>query len=143
MERKEFLKTCGLACFGGAFAGSLLTACHSSKLINGEIANSNLVVPISSFVTKDKGFRKYVVVHNDLLEFPICVYRISDTEYSALLMKCTHQGAELEVFGDRLVCPAHNSEFNKAGIVQNGPAETNLRKFPVTIQNDQIKISLK
>ena len=143
MERKEFLKTCGMACLGGTLLGGMLASCHSAKMITGNIADTDLVVPVSSFITKDKSFRKYIVVHNDLLDFPICLYRFSETEYSALLMKCTHQGAELEVFGDRLVCPAHNSEFTNKGVVQNGPAETDLRKFPVTIQNNQIKISLK
>jgi Rieske Fe-S protein len=47
------------------------------------------------------------------------------------------------VFGDRLQCPAHGSEFSNKGIVGNGPADTNLRTLPVTIQNDNIYISLK
>ena len=123
--------------------GSLLAGCHSAKLITGDIAGSDMVVPVSLFVKKDRGFRKYVVVHNELLEFPICLYRFNETTYSALLMKCTRQGAELQVFGDRLQCPAHGSEFNDKGVVQTGPADTNLRSFPVTIQSDQLKISLK
>jgi Rieske Fe-S protein len=143
MERKEFLKTCGYACLGGGMLGSLLAGCHSAKLITGDIAGSDMVVPVSLFVKKDRGFRKYVVVHNELLEFPICLYRFNETTYSALLMKCTRQGAELQVFGDRLQCPAHGSEFNDKGVVQTGPADTNLRSFPVTIQSDQLKISLK
>jgi len=58
-------------------------------------------------------------------------------------MRCPHQGEELQVFGDRLECPAHGSEFNNKGIVQNGPADSNLRTFPVTIINNQLNISLK
>ena len=143
MERKEFLKSCGYACLGGTLLSGLLASCKTAQLVTGNIANSDLVIPVASFVKKDKTFRKYIVVHNDLLDFPICLYRFSETEYSALLMKCTHQGAELQVFGDRLECPAHGSEFNNKGVVQNGPADTDLRKFPVTIQNEQIKISLK
>lgn len=143
MERKEFLKTCGFACLGGTVFSSLIAGCTSAKLISGNIANSDLVVPVASFVTKDKSFRSYIVIHNDQLEYPICLYRFSETNYTALLMQCPHQGAELQVFGDRLQCPAHGSEFNDKGVVQTGPADTNLRSFPVTIQNDQIKISLK
>jgi len=101
------------------------------------------VVPVSAFLTKQKSFHKYVVVQNEKLKFPICVYRFNEKEYTALLMRCTHQGAELQVFGDRLECPAHGSEFNNKGVVQNGPADTNLRNFPVTIQNGQIRVSLK
>ena len=87
--------------------------------------------------------KKYIVVNNDILQYPICVYRFSEKEYSALWMRCTHQGTELQVFGDKLQCPAHGSEFNNMGAVQNGPADAMLRTFPITIEKNQLKISLK
>ncbi|HVM88027.1 MAG TPA: Rieske (2Fe-2S) protein [Puia sp.] len=143
MERKNFLKTCGFACLGGTAFLSMLESCGSAKIISGTIVESNLVVPVSSFLLKENKFRKYVVVQHEKLQYPICVYRLSENNYSALLMRCTHQGTELQVFGDKLQCPAHGSEFNDKGIVQNGPASVNLRTFPVTIQQAQINISLK
>ena len=143
MQRKEFLKACGFACLGGGVLGSLLTGCAGTKMITGAIKDTDLVVPVAAFHTTEDTVRKYVVVHQEQLKYPICIYRFSDTEYTALFMRCPHQGAELQVFGDRLECPAHGSEFNNKGIVQNGPADTNLRMFPVTINGDQLKISLK
>jgi Rieske Fe-S protein len=142
MERKEFLKTCGFACLGGAFLGTILEGCSSGKSIVETIDQSNLVIPVAAFQQKDS-YRKYVVVQHENLKFPVCVYRFSESDYSALLMRCTHQGAELQVFGARLQCPAHGSEFNNKGMVQNGPADTNLRTFPVTVQKNQLYISLK
>lgn len=142
MERKEFLKTCGFACLGGAFLGVMLEGCGSSKSIAGTIERSDLVIPVAAFQHKDS-FRKYVVVQHEQLKYPVCVYRFSETDYSALLMRCPHQGAELQVFGTRLQCPAHGSEFNDRGVVENGPADTNLRTFPVTQHNNQLYISLK
>jgi Rieske Fe-S protein len=47
------------------------------------------------------------------------------------------------VFGDKLQCPAHGSEFNQAGAVTTGPAENSLRTFPVIVEANQLKISLK
>jgi Rieske Fe-S protein len=144
MERKEFLTTCGFACLGGAAMLALLEGCSGGKSIAGTIDHSDIVIPVAAFQHKDKSsFRKYVVVEHEKLKYPICVYRFSDTEYSALLMRCTHQGAELQVFGARLQCPAHGSEFNNKGVVQNGPADTNLRSFPITMLNNQLYISLK
>jgi Rieske Fe-S protein len=143
MERKEFIKACGFACLGGTLFASLLESCGSTKIISGTISSSDLVIPVSDFVIKKDEYRKYIVVHNEKLSYPVCVYRFNENEYSALFMRCTHQGAELQVFGDRLQCPAHGSEFSNKGIVENGPADTNLRTFPVTIQNNQINISLK
>jgi Rieske Fe-S protein len=86
--------------------------------------------------------RQYVIVRNDAMEFPIYVYRFSDNEFSAMLMKCTHQGNELQASGDHLHCSAHGSEFNNRGIVAQGPAEENLRIFPVTSNGNRIFIDL-
>jgi Rieske Fe-S protein len=144
MDRKDFIMSCGVACIGG-LAG-VLQSCSPGKLLSGKIAGDNLLVSLSDFETRngnDTYFKKYIVVQNDILQYPICVYRFSANEYSALWMRCTHQGTELQVFGDRLQCPAHGSEFDNKGGIQNGPAEAKLRTFPITIENNQLKISLK
>jgi Rieske Fe-S protein len=143
MERSTFLKTCGFACLSGGFLISALEGCAGSKMIAGTIDNSNLVVPASVFKKENGSYFTYVVVSHPQLKYPVCVYRFTDTEYSALLMRCTHQGTELQVFGDRLECPAHGSQFSDTGQVKNGPADINLRSFPVTNQNNQLLISLK
>jgi len=107
---------------------------------------SVFVVPLSEFLFLKKyqvQFINYIVFQNDRLQYPVCVYRMSNTDYSALWMRCTHQGTELQAFGDKLHCPAHGSEFNKKGGVENGPAANALRTFPVVVADGQLKISLK
>ena len=143
MERKDFIQHCGFACLGGAMFFSMLEGCNSTKIVSGKISDSDLVVPVSYFLIKENKYRKYIVVQNEKLSYPVCVYRFNEQDYSALLMRCTHQGTELQVFGDKLACPAHGSEFSNKGVVRNGPADTNLRTFPVTVQNNQINISLR
>lgn len=146
MHRKDFIKSCGFACLGSAAIGTILQGCTSSKIIGGNISGDELIIPVSDFETSagnEKHFKKYIVLQNEILQYPICVYRHNENEYSALWMRCTHQGAELQVFGDKLQCPAHGSEFGNKGDVQNGPAENKLRTFPVTIVQNQLKISLK
>jgi Rieske Fe-S protein len=146
MDRRSFIRNCGFACVGGTGIAGLLQGCGVSKLINGKIVGDDLVVPVADFETNTGGqasFRKYLVVQHDILQYPVCVYRFGTNDYAALWMRCTHQGAELQVFGDRLQCPAHGSEFTNNGTVQNGPAEGTLRRFPVTVENNQLKISLK
>ena len=104
------------------------------------------MLPIADFETTSNGktvYKKYVIIQNEILQFPICVYRFNENEYKALLMKCTHQGAELQVYGDKLQCAAHGSEFSNIGTVESGPANTDLRNFPITIENNILKISLK
>ena len=115
----------------------MLSGCAGTKYLTAPIEGDSLVVPTAAFVEK-----KYIVVENDQLEYPICVYRFSENDYKALLMKCTHQGTELQVFGDRLQCPAHGSEFTNTGSVQNGPADRPLRTFNITVLDNSIRIRL-
>jgi Rieske Fe-S protein len=147
MNRKEFVKSCGLSCLGFLVVPGMLNGCAGTKYINALIEGSNLIVPLSEFeIVKENTpaqYRKYVVVQHDNLQFPICVYRISSDTYHALWMKCTHQGTELHVFGDKLQCPAHGSEFTNAGAVQNGPAAEALRTFPIAVANNTLKIDLR
>lgn len=125
---------------------SMLESCSATKIINASIAGSDMIVPLKHFEMQKndrKDFKKYLVVQNEQLQYPICIYRFDDNTYKALLMKCTHQGTELQVFGDKLQCPSHGSEFNNHGGVESGPAGRALRTLPVTINNGQLEISLK
>lgn len=146
MNRKEFLKTCGFGCLAGISAVTFLQSCSSSQVMDKEINGSDILVPLSDFEIKTNGkteYKKYVIIQNEKLKSPICVYRFGADNYSALLMECPHQGANLQVFGDKLQCGAHGSEFNNKGTVENGPADRNLRNFPITLNNTTLKISLK
>ena len=146
MKRLEFIKTCGLTCIGTIAISSVLQSCASVKMVDGIIVGDNIQVNLSEFkIVKNQKitYRKYIVVHNNQLKFPITVYRINEMEYSALWMKCTHQGNVLTAYGDKLQCSAHGSEFDKHGNATNGPAENKLRRFPVSIENELLKISIK
>lgn len=88
-------------------------------------------------------YRSFIIIRNDTLQYPVCVYRFSEQEYSALWMRCSHQGTELQASGDYLQCPAHGSEFNNKGDVTNGPADTNLRTFPVFVNETELFIDLR
>ena len=109
MKRKDFLKTCGYACLGGSTMITIMQSCTVTKTISGNIEKSDILVAISDFQSLEDskiGYKKYIIVNNDLLKFPICVYRIDENKYNALWLECTHQGNEVQVFGDKLQCPA-------------------------------------
>lgn len=144
MERKEFIQTCGMACLGFALGGALLTSCGSHKGITATRLGDHYQFPQSTFWNEEtQRFRNYVIITNDELVFPICVFRKQDQTYSALLMECSHQGAELQAFGNRLQCPAHGSEFDTDGNPLGAPADRKLRTFSCTLENDNILISLR
>lgn len=129
---------------GTSSVAALLSSCAATKFSNGKLIKDGIVIDIREFSLKGNGkYRSYIVVRNDGLLFPICVYRFSNKDYSAIWMQCAHQGAELNVAGDYLQCPAHGSEYDNRGNVTNGPADRDLRTFPVTIDNNQLFIDLR
>ena len=146
MKRREFIINSCSACLSvSAFAG-LISSCKSTQYVSGKLNTDGVVVDVEDFKIKQKGknsYRSYIVVRNEELKFPICVYRFSDTDYSALWMQCAHQGAEVQVAGNYLQCPAHGSEYDNRGHVTNGPAVRDLRTFPVTVANNQLFIDLR
>lgn len=145
MNRRSFTKAC-LGCVSAAFVPVVLTGCQSTHYAPGTIEENGLAVSKSefTFLKKDRPMtRQYIIVRNDKLEFPIYLYRFSENEYSAVLMKCTHQGNELSASGDHLTCSAHGSEFNNKGVLAQGPAEKNLRTFNVKTDGDKILIDLR
>ena len=142
MTRKDFIKTCGFACVGISAVSILLQSCVATKHISAEIINGNLLIPEMDFIKNDE-YLKYVIVNNESLQYPIYVFRFSEKEYTALYLQCSHQGNELNAYGDKLVCSAHGSEFDNRGVATSGPATEPLRSFPVHIDNQNIIISLK
>lgn len=145
MQRREFTKAC-IACLAGASIVPVLAGCQSAYYTTGNLETNGISIPKSDFtyLKKDQPMlRDYVIVRNDAMEFPIYVYRFSDNEFSAMLMKCSHQGNELQASGDHLHCSAHGSEFNNRGMVEQGPAEENLRTFKVTSESTKIFIDLR
>lgn len=142
MDRKEFIKNCGYGCLGTTLFAPLLQGCVSAKSIAGTIEGENLFVPVLNFHKEGKTLT-YLVVNNPQLQYPIYIFRFSETDYTALYMQCSHQGNELTAYGEKLVCAAHGSEFDNKGQVTNGPASNPLRRFPTKLENQNILISLK
>src|SRR5688500_1041769 len=105
MNRRVFSKRICLYCLGGAILPSALLSCQSTHYATGTLEQNGLSVSKAEFTYMKKDqpqTRSYIIVRNDQLKYPIYVYRFSENEYSALLMKCTHQGTELQAAGDHL-----------------------------------------
>jgi len=146
MDRREFIKNSCTACLSATVIGTVLSSCTATRYITGTLGKDGLFVNTNEFLTKQNGkeeYRSFIIVRNDALQYPVCVYRFSNNEYSALWMRCTHQGTELQVSGDRLQCTAHGSEFDNKGSVKTGPADKSLRSFPVKISNNQLFIDMR
>lgn len=146
MNRKTFIKQCGWACAGLALTPYLLSSCTTQALtVEAQFLSPYLTFEASKFDYIKDGKtlkRKYLIVYHERLQFPIAVF-LKDNLFSAVWLKCPHQGAELQVFGDKLQCPAHGAEFSTTGTVLSPPADQNLRTFDVTLQDNLIQILMK
>jgi Rieske Fe-S protein len=134
-----------MACLASPALSALLSSCSTTRYSAGTLEANGVTVAKSefTFVKQEKTTtRQFIIVSHENLEFPIYVFRISDQEYTALWMRCTHQGSELQASGDHLYCPSHGSEFDKHGNATHGPAEKNLRRFPVSEKGDNLFIDL-
>jgi Rieske Fe-S protein len=142
MNRKDFLRQGCLMCMGIIAGAALLESCAPVHYTAGMLGGNGITVGRSEF-EDSKGKRPYIIVRHDDLQFPICVYHLGNDQYSAVWMSCSHQGAELQVAGDQLTCPAHGSEFDKHGLATQGPATAPLRTFPVTVTGNELFIDLR
>jgi len=145
MDRKEFLKVCGGSCLGLIGISLLSQSCKSTHYIQVAENNNQLQVNKADFVViknNEPTYRKYIIAKSDKLDYPIVIYRNSESRFTALLLRCTHQGIELNVNGDLITCSAHGSEFSKVGDIVTGPAEQKLKSFPVNVDEKNIYINL-
>ena len=144
MDRRKFIQAACTACLSATAVSLLGTGCTPTQYIQGKMEKDGLRIRKEDFRQgAGSAYSSFIIVRNEALLFPICVFRLAENEYSAVWMKCTHQGATLNASGDMLQCPAHGSEFDNRGRVSNGPAISNLRSFPVTLQKDELFIDLR
>lgn len=145
MDRRKFIKTSCASCFSASLLSSaIFSACTPTQYISGRLEKDGLIVDKDQFKVGNKGsYASFIVVRNENLLFPICIYRFTDKDYSAIWLKCAHMGAEVNVVGDMLQCPAHGSEYNNRGVVTNGPATSNLRTFPIIVRTNELFIDLR
>jgi cytochrome b6-f complex iron-sulfur subunit len=69
---------------------------------------------------------------------------LTDGGFLALSRKCTHLGCTVPWLEKekRFACPCHASAFDIAGDVISPPAPRALDIYPVTIENDIVKVDI-
>ena len=141
MERRLFIKRCSVMCAGGLALNFLMESCGSIHYAQNSLSENKIKVLKSEFLDSKNKPREFIVLKNEKLNFPICLYFFKK-EYVALYMECTHQGCELQPNKTSLVCPCHGSEFSKHGKVLNPPADKDLKQFKVITDNENIFVEI-
>ncbi len=144
MDRKHFIKIVGASCVG-AIVPLGISSCSPVHFVTASLDNNKLVVRKNEFIgiKKEVEFvRTFIAIESPTLQFPIIVYRHSDENYTALWTECTHQNCEVKPHDTLLSCPCHGSEFDVNGGVLEGPAESDLKVFEVSTDNDNIHVHI-
>lgn len=68
--------------------------------------------------------------------------RVSDREFIAFSMICTHLGCPVRWLpdADLFMCPCHGGVFYANGQVASGPPPKPLNRYPVRVYNDEVQI---
>ena len=68
--------------------------------------------------------------------------RLADGGFLALSRKCTHLGCTIPWLAEenKFACPCHASAFDITGNVISPPAHRALDRYPVTIENNVVKV---
>ena len=71
---------------------------------------------------------------------PVIVRRTGET-YAAMSAECNHFGCDVELQGEKFVCPCHQSEFALDGELLMGPASEPLLPFEVSLEDEALTIA--
>ena len=145
MKRRTFIRKSCRALLILPLVTSLESCDSIYYVTNYKTENQKIVIPLSEFEmqkSEEIKYRKFILIKLDEQQFPICIFRISENEYTAALMECTHQGCELNVIGSIYACPCHGSEFSNRGKLLEGPAEYDLKTFQTITRNANLYVTV-
>ncbi|HMT12522.1 MAG TPA: ubiquinol-cytochrome c reductase iron-sulfur subunit [Ignavibacteria bacterium] len=141
ISRRDFIKRSAVGVIaGGAILSSLdLTALANSPAARGVFKNAgdDTVVKLAdnSALTKVGGSVK---ISDEMM-----LIRKSESTFITVRTICTHKGCDVELEGDKFVCPCHGSEFTIDGTVTQGPATKNLKIFETIFDSGNGTVTIK
>ncbi|MFL5727963.1 MAG: ubiquinol-cytochrome c reductase iron-sulfur subunit [Cytophagaceae bacterium] len=135
-DRRDFIKKTCILCAGiagGLGFSSLLTSCVSFPRVKASVKQHTVEIPLSSFAEGNM-----IIITPKEYYYDILVVKKSDTEYNAVLMKCSHQDNMLIATKSGLNCTLHGSNFDLNGKPLSGPAINPLTRFPTEISGSSL-----
>jgi len=138
MKRRQFIKGCSYSA-GGIGAAGLVTACKEKVLPNMQTPNASNQLRVDKHLVNANG--SYLISYPNG-SYPIAVSELSNGQYSACLMDCTHQHCETSISAEGFICPCHGAKYDKAGKVEKGPATQNLKTFATELAGSTIIVQL-
>lgn len=140
LSRRDFIKksAIGIVIGGTALSSFSLDAFANAPAARAlKITADDITVKLSENAALSKAGGT-VKVSDEIM-----LIRKSDTEFLAVKTICTHKGCDVELEGDKFICPCHGSEFSLDGKVQTGPAKTDLKTYETTFDSEKGTVTIK
>lgn len=139
-NRRDFiLQTCSFcaAVAGLGILASELESCKSTAGIKSTVTKSRISLPLKTF-----GEGNNYLIKNFSLPFDVLIVKNKDATYYALQMRCTHRNSPLRITPTGFICDNHGSTFDFDGNVTKSPASMPLKKYPCSVENENIIVQL-
>ena len=139
VNRRDFVRSLPVLPTGLLLGASALSvsACAGTPYLSPRGSGNQLVVSAAN--VPEAG----VLLQRPGMEHPVFLRATEEGAYTALLVRCTHQGCQPDPVGDRFVCPCHGSEFDMEGAVLRGPAERPLPRYGVARAGEDLVVTLQ
>ncbi|MCC6866989.1 MAG: ubiquinol-cytochrome c reductase iron-sulfur subunit [Ignavibacteria bacterium] len=142
LSRRDFIKRSAVGVIaGGAMFSTVnieaLTKTSAARKAIYRKSGDDIVVTLSENAALSKTGGS-VRVNDELM-----LIRKSETEFTAVKTICTHKGCDVELEGNKFVCPCHGSEYTLDGTVTQGPAKDNLKTFETIFDSDKGTVTIK
>jgi len=134
--RRGFL--CGITSLALLGALTMENAVAATGIKIGKDGRVTLALKLNPALAKVGG----VVTFASADGYPMAVVRASAKKdgYLSIFLVCTHQGATVEQFGNKWICPRHSAQYTLAGKNLIGPAQVPLQQIPMKISATTLTI---
>ena len=141
ITRRDFLVKSALGVVvGGTVLSSInLEAFAKAAAAKGVVRKSgdDLVVKLSENASLDK-VGGSVKVNDELM-----LIKKSETEFLAIRTICMHKGCDVDLEGNKFICPCHGSEYTLEGKVTQGPSKADLKTFETMFDSEKGTVTIK
>ncbi len=149
-SRRQFLEKAGLAAVLGSFGIAFFTSCVSSEEPNGSTPPPNTTTPngitvSGSTIQVNLAIQTRLAASGGwlLIESAKTLVANLNGTFVALTSVCTHSGCfdSWAFSNNRFTCTCHNSVFDTAGKVLQGPAQGDLQVFRTAVSGTTLTIN--
>jgi nitrite reductase/ring-hydroxylating ferredoxin subunit len=137
MDRRRFLRTACQTCAALAVfpAISSLESCATAKGARYTVQDGALRIPVSGLAPGVN------IVRAKGLADKLLIDQRADGTYVALVLNCPHKNGPVNLTdGEGLKCGWHGSTFDRDGKVTKGPSKQDLKRYPASLEGDQLVV---